>query len=156
MDISTLSEKSGIPPRTLRYVIDQELIPGFAPRHEGRGRARQFTEDEAVKLLLAATLFALGLPAAMLRTVFSAKTFKTTAIEVGRFQVGWERGCVVYKHDGVWIKLPELTKMGKRTLSPGRPLAVADVDLFAIRKLVRNCHDDCDNGRPGRQARKSR
>ena len=142
MDISTLSEKSGVPPRALRYVLDHRIIPWVRPSRFGRGRARRFELEEAIALVLAGSLFHFGLPGSLLRDMFHSDfPNDTSMLGMDRFKMGWHAGSALYQRGDYWIKLPELTKMGKSELPKGRPLVVTDINISAIRKLVRSCHE---------------
>lgn len=71
MDIRSLSIRTGLGERRLRYVIEYEILPplhGFRP---GRGKAREFGDLEAFCIALAATLLEMGLRRGAARDVMA-------------------------------------------------------------------------------------
>lgn len=62
MDIKTLSERTGIPVRQIRYIIDNEMVPDGAWSVDDLavGRARSFTDSGAIYVTCAALLLNAG------------------------------------------------------------------------------------------------
>lgn len=63
MDLQTLIERTGLPPRTLRYVLDHDVVPNLRISlavHEA-GRPRVFADDVGVAVACSAILLEAGL-----------------------------------------------------------------------------------------------
>jgi hypothetical protein len=63
LDLQTLIERTGLPPRTLRYVLDHDVVPNLRISlavHEA-GRPRIFGDDFGVAVACAAILLEAGL-----------------------------------------------------------------------------------------------
>lgn len=60
-DLMTIARRTGLSPRTLRYVVYHTLLPGVEQVGQGKGRLRAFTRPEAFGLAVAATLLEAGL-----------------------------------------------------------------------------------------------
>src|SRR4051794_12241237 len=65
-DLAAIADRSGLPVRKIRYVLDHRLTPGEV-KGRGRGAARSFTPFEAFGLVLAATMLEAGLKRALVR-----------------------------------------------------------------------------------------
>lgn len=156
MDIAALSIKCEIPQRKLRYVLDHGLVPGLAPRQQGRGNARQFEELEAISLVVAGSLFQFGVPSAHIRMAFAAvrslspstggKVAADNVLQQPRLALGGNSEELYFKYGAEWVKLPELTTTGRT------PAVVIAVDLAAIRKSIRELkrgHSREANGKHG-------
>ncbi|MHC4180702.1 MAG: hypothetical protein ACYSWU_24645 [Planctomycetota bacterium] len=61
MDLVQISQRSGMPLRTVRYVAERHLLPYAKRAAGGRGALRSFTDVEAVAVAIAATLLESGL-----------------------------------------------------------------------------------------------
>ena len=61
MDLMSISQRSGIQPRRLRYVVFHLLLPGIDRAAIGKGSVRHFTAFEAFGLAFSATLLDTGL-----------------------------------------------------------------------------------------------
>lgn len=69
MDLQSLQQRTGIPIRRLRYVVDHRLVPELyidLTPHEA-GRPRRFAEDVGFGIVCAARLLDLGLPHKVIR-----------------------------------------------------------------------------------------
>lgn len=64
MDLQELHERTAIPRRKLRYVLDHGLVPGLPVEIAAgeAGRPRRFHDDVGVAIVCAARLLELGLP----------------------------------------------------------------------------------------------
>lgn len=62
MDLQTISSRTGIPSRTLRYVVDHKMIPTLhvTTRDNEVGRPRVFADDYGVAIACAALLLQAG------------------------------------------------------------------------------------------------
>ncbi len=60
LDLATIMERTDIPIRTLRYVIDHKLVVGLRVEREGRGNARFLSLFDATVLCSAAVLLENG------------------------------------------------------------------------------------------------
>jgi len=60
LDLATIAARADLPIRTLRYVIDHELVPNLRVEHGGRGNARFLALFDATVLCCAATLLDYG------------------------------------------------------------------------------------------------
>lgn len=60
MQLKSLGQALGIRNRTLRYVVDNGLVPGLDGEGQGHFVPREFTEEEAVLIAVAAILHTHG------------------------------------------------------------------------------------------------
>lgn len=60
LDLAAVSERTGLPIRTLRYAIDHDLVMGLRVDREGRGNARSLSHFDATVLAAAAALLDMG------------------------------------------------------------------------------------------------
>ena len=72
MNVATIAAKFLIPPRTVRYVLDHDMVPGLPANAPGRGRGREFRDFEAFVVGIAATLLYQEFSAATIRSVMIA------------------------------------------------------------------------------------
>ncbi len=61
MDVLTIAAKTGLRPRTLRYVIFHAVAAGIEQTGEGKGVRRNFTDFESFALAVAAKMLESGL-----------------------------------------------------------------------------------------------
>lgn len=61
MELSEVGTRLGLENRTLRYVMEQELVPGLAKVNQGRGTRRQLTLHQARLVGLASLLHQSGI-----------------------------------------------------------------------------------------------
>ncbi len=66
-DLAQIADRSGIPLRKLRYVLDQGLLPAGKVASRGRGAPRSFTSFEAFGLVTAALMLRAGLKRTLVR-----------------------------------------------------------------------------------------
>ncbi len=67
MDVLTIAAKTGLPPRSLRYVIFHCVAAGIEQTGEGKGVRRSFTEFESFALAVAAKMLESGLKRDMVK-----------------------------------------------------------------------------------------
>jgi Arc/MetJ family transcription regulator len=60
MDLAHIAECTGLPPRTLRYVLEEGLLPAGKIASRGRGAVRDFTRYEAIVIAAAAAMAEVG------------------------------------------------------------------------------------------------
>lgn len=61
MELRELSSRIGVKTRVLRYVVEQNLVPGLKSLGGGRGNRRNLTAEQARVVGLAAILYGNGL-----------------------------------------------------------------------------------------------
>lgn len=72
MDLTTIANRTGIPPRLLRYVVYHELMPTVDSTGGGKGLTRNFGPAEAFGIAVAAMLLTAGLKGGPVREVMAA------------------------------------------------------------------------------------
>jgi hypothetical protein len=60
VQLKNIGQLIGIKTRTLRYVVDHDLVPGLPNNSQGRAVPREFTQEESVLIALAAVLHDYG------------------------------------------------------------------------------------------------
>lgn len=154
MDIRTLSQRTGIGTRQLRYVLDHELVPErtwFLDEH-AVGRARTFDEITAVLIASAAFLLEAGykrdsvrvflesisrikpkgrnpLNVPVIADVITGKSAARVQFGDGQY-VRW----ITSRADGKWVDPTAPT----RAISDLQPKVVIELNLGEIRDVVRN------------------
>lgn len=71
LDLAGIASCTDLPVRTLRYVIDHDLVAGLRVQQDGRGSARQLSLFDATVLASAATLLTMGLNASCVRSMMA-------------------------------------------------------------------------------------
>jgi hypothetical protein len=61
LTLAEIAERTGIPRRALRYVLDHDVLPVAEKASKGRGTAREFDERDALLVAAAALMFSGGL-----------------------------------------------------------------------------------------------
>ena len=84
MQLAEIHERTHLPISRLRYVLDNEVVPGLGHASAGRGNARDFSPGESLLLALAAAFFENGLTAPFIKG-FIGRFIQDKA--VGRFAV---------------------------------------------------------------------
>src|SRR5579863_7294484 len=83
LDIAEISEKSGIPARRLRYVLDHEVVTLIAKSSRGRGASRKFPTYEAFAIGCAGLLLEAGLRQGVARGVMDILMKSSTGSRMG-------------------------------------------------------------------------
>lgn len=155
VDLQELADRTGLPLRKLRYVVDHELLPGMKFKisaHEA-GRPRHFAQDAALGIALIAMLLDAGLR----RT--AAKEFVRALLDLPMQdgKGGIFRGYEVLRWmsdrgSEVWVELGDGTHLrmkfddwesgwlepsrGARLDKNYRPITSLRVDLAALRDRI--------------------
>ena len=110
MDVMAIAEATGLPPRTLRYAVYHELVPGVGQHGQGKGLVREFAPPQAFAIALSAMLLDAGLKSGLVRQVLAA---------------------LVRKDPGGFLSTPLLN----RAMRPGTParVNVADGRYYRLR-----------------------
>jgi DNA-binding transcriptional MerR regulator len=92
MDLAEVAANTDIPLRTLRYVIDHQLVVGLRVSNEGRGNARFLSLFDATVLACAATLLEAGMTAFRVKSMISQYRGAKRTRRSGSFWQGLRAG----------------------------------------------------------------
>lgn len=154
MDIAAIVQRTGIPTRRLRYVLDHGVLPVGKQVSKGRGAVRSFTDFEAFGLTCAALMLEAGLRRSLVRGCMDLLCGRygrgTPVHQIPFYQAFQSRGAVSLEiGDGVNVRLHEpvgqgpLLDTGWRQAETGaalqdgyEPLVLVRINVGSLKKLL--------------------
>jgi len=157
MDVKTLSERTGIAVRQIRYVLDHELVPErtWFPDEHAVGRSRTFDDTTAVFVACAAFLLDAGYKRDAVRTLMSsigkvrASGRNPLNLPVIANVVTGDGAAKVQFADGTYVRWIQGRSAGD-WIHPGPPAeavtdltprVIVELNVSEIRNLVRDSHN---------------